>query len=167
MAASAPQVIQVNCPNCRTPLRVQLVTFVDVGLQPELKNYLLAGQLNRVDCSSCGTPAMISAPLIYHDPAKQLLLIHFPQQLNAGPEEQERFIGEATSLIMRSLPQDAPRGYLLAPRRFLTISSLVEAVLEGDGISREMIEAQRTWMELISKLMEAHEQGEEQLAKVV
>jgi hypothetical protein len=101
-------------------MRAQVFTLVDVGLQPELKNYLLAGQLNMAICPSCGTPAMIAAPLIYHDSAKQLFLIHFPQQLNARPEEQERFIGDATSALMRVLPQGAAKGYLLAPKRFLT-----------------------------------------------
>jgi CpXC protein len=167
MAAPPPQMLQLACPNCRTPMRAQVFTLVDVGRQPELKNYLLAGQLNLAVCPNCGTPAMIAAPLIYHDPAKQLFLIHFPQQLNARPEEQERFIGEATSLIMRELPADAPKGYLLAPRRFLTINSLVDTVLEADGISREMVEAQRARVELISQLAEAYEQGEEQLAKLV
>src|SRR3569832_1173905 len=113
MSASAPQALQLNCPNCRTPMRAQIFTLVDVGVQPELKNYLLAGQRNMAICPNCGTPAMIAAPLIYHDPTKQLFLVHFPQQLNARPEEQERFIGAATSAIMRELPPDMHKGYLL------------------------------------------------------
>src|SRR5215217_238582 len=167
MSVPAPQVIQLNCPNCRTPMRAQVFTLVDIGMQPELKNYLLAGQLNMAICPNCGTPAMIAAPLIYHDPNKQLFLIHFPQQLNARPEDQERFIGDATSLIMRELPQEASKGYLLAPRRFLTLNALLDAILEADGISREVIEAQRARVELISRLAEAFEQGEQQLAAAV
>ncbi|MEP7190613.1 MAG: CpXC domain-containing protein, partial [Roseiflexaceae bacterium] len=166
-SAPAPQAVQLACPNCRTPIRAQVFTVIDVGVQPELKNYLLAGQLNVAVCPNCGTPAMIAAPLIYHDHAKQLFLIHFPQQLNARPEEQERFIGDATSLIMRELPQEAPKGYLLAPRRFLTLNALLDTILEADGISREVIEAQRTRVELISRLAEAFEQGEPQLAAAV
>lgn len=167
MAATPPQVVQLTCPNCRTPFRAQIFTLVDVGRQPELKNYLLSGQLNLAVCPNCGTPSMLGAPLIYHDPAKQLFLVHFPQQLNARPDEQERFIGEATSLLMRDLPPDAPRGYLLAPRRFLTLNSLVETILEADGISREVIEAQRKRVDLIDLLASAYEQGEEQLARAV
>jgi hypothetical protein len=167
MSAPAPQVIQLNCPNCSTPMRAQVFTLVDVGMQPELKNYLLAGQLNMAVCPNCGTPAMIAAPLIYHDPAKQLFLVHFPQQLNARPEEQERFIGDATSLIMRTLPPDTPKGYLLAPKRFLTLNSLVDTILEADGISREVIEAQRKRVALISQMAEAFEQGDEALAAAV
>lgn len=148
-------------------MRAQVFTLIDVGIQPELKNYLLAGQLNMAVCPNCGTPAMIAAPLIYHDPAKQLLLVHFPQQLNARPEEQERFIGDATGMLLRALPQSAPKGYLLAPKRFLTLNSLVDTILEADGISRETIEAQRKRVELISQLVEAYERGEDQLKAVL
>lgn len=167
MSVPAPQVIQLNCPNCRAPMRAQVFTLIDVGLQPELKNYLLAGQLNMAVCPNCGTPAMIAAPLIYHDPAKQLFLVHFPQQLNARPEEQERFVGDATSMLMRALPQSAPKGYLLAPKRFLTLNSLVDTILEADGISRETIEAQRKRVELISQMAEAFELGDDQLQAAV
>jgi hypothetical protein len=167
MSATPPQAIQLTCPNCRAPMRAQLFTLIDVGRQPELKNYLLAGQLNVAVCPNCGTPAMVAAPLIYHDPAKQLFLVHFPQQLNARPEEQERFIGDATQAIMRGMPADASRGYLLNPRRFLTLNSLVDTLLEADGISREMVEAQRARVDLIGLLADAHEQGEEQLAQAV
>jgi hypothetical protein len=149
------------------PVRAQVFTLVDVGQQPELKGPLLAGQLNLAVCQSCGTPVMISAPLIYHDPAKQLFLTFFPQQLSASTEDQERFIGDATRLISRTLPQDAARGYLLAPRRFLTLNSLIEAILEADGISKADIEAQRGRVELISRLAEAYEEGDEALTRLV
>jgi hypothetical protein len=167
MTVSPGQVVQLTCPSCRSPVRAQVFTLVDVGQQPELKGPLLAGQLNLAVCQSCGTPVMISAPLIYHDPAKQLFLTFFPQQLSASTEDQERFIGDATRLISRTLPQDAARGYLLAPRRFLTLNSLIEAILEADGISKADIEAQRGRVELISRLAEAYEEGDEPLTRLV
>lgn len=167
MTASPAQTVQLSCPSCRNPVRAQVFTLVDAGQFPELKSRLLAGQLNMAVCSNCGTPAMISAPLIYQDAAKQLYFVFFPQQLNARPEEQERFIGDATSLFMRSLPPEAPRSHLLAPRRFLTLNGLIDAILEADGISKEMIESQRARVELISQLAEAYEDGEQQLADLV
>jgi phosphate uptake regulator len=167
MTASPAQIVQLSCPSCRNPVRAQVFTLVDAGQFPELKSRLLAGQLNLAVCPNCGTPAMIGAPLIYHDASKQLYFVFFPQQLSAPPEEQERFIGDATSVLMRSLPQDAPRGYLFAPRRFLSLNGLIEAVLEADGISKEVVEAQRARVELISRLVEAYEQGEEALAAAV
>ena len=98
---------------------------------------------------------MLGAPLVYHDPAKQLCLVHFPQEMSVSPQEQERFVGEVTTLVMRELPTETPRGYLLNPKRFLTIQSLLEAVYEADGVSKETLEAQRQRVELISQLAEA------------
>ncbi len=162
--STPPQVVQLTCPNCRTPIRAPIVTLIDVGSQPEMKSYLLSGQLNMIVCPNCSNVSMLAAPLIYHDNAKQLFLVYFPQQLNARPDEQERFIGEATSALMRALPADAPKGYLLSPKRFLTMNTLVETVLEADGISKEMIAAQRKRVDLIGQFAEAFEQGgEEQL----
>jgi hypothetical protein len=144
--------VQLTCPACGTPFRAGIYTLVDVTQQPELKPALLSGQLNVAVCPNCRTPSMLGAPLIYHDAAKQLALVYFPQELNARPEDQERFVGEATSFILRALPADAPRAHLLAPKRFLSLPSLLDAVLEADGISRETLERQRAHVDLISEL---------------
>ncbi|HMQ32711.1 MAG TPA: CpXC domain-containing protein, partial [Chloroflexaceae bacterium] len=155
MPPVAPQPVQLTCPNCGTPFRAGIYTLVDVTQQPELKAALLSGQLNVAVCPNCRTASMLGAPLVYHDAEKQLCLVYFPQELNSRPEEQERFVGEATSFLLRSLPPEAPRAHLLAPRRFLTLPSLLDAVLEADGISRETLDRQRAHVELISLLADA------------
>jgi hypothetical protein len=166
MPAIAPQPVQLTCPNCGTAFRTGVYTLVDAGEQPELKQALLAGQLNLAVCPNCGTASMLGTPLIYHDANKQLFLVYFPQELNASPAEQERYVGDATSFLMRGLPAEAPRAHLLNPRRFLTLASLMEAILEADGITKEMVEAQRLRIDLISQLAEALP-DEEQFAALV
>jgi hypothetical protein len=159
MPPVAPQPVQLTCPACGTPFRAGIYTLVDVTQQPELKQALLSGQLNVAVCPNCKTASMLGAPLIYHDAAKQLCLVYFPQELNAAPGEQERFVGEASSFIMQSLPPNAPRAHMLNPRRFLTLPSLLDAILEADGISREMLDAQRRRVDLISQLAGAIAEG--------
>ncbi|NOK59325.1 MAG: Chromosome partition protein smc [Chloroflexi bacterium AL-W] len=166
MAAPSAQVIQLTCPGCQTQLQARVFMIVDVGQQPDLKNRLLSGQLNMVVCEQCGNVSMIAAPLLYHDPDKRLFLVHFPQQLNTQPEDQEKLIGDATSLLIRNFPEDQPKAHLLAPKRFLTMNSLIEAVLEADGVSREMIEAQRKRVDLIGELATAYEESDEALTQL-
>lgn len=161
-----PRPVQLTCPACKTPFRTNLYTVVDVGQQPELKQALLAGQLNTAVCPNCGTASMLGTPLVYHDPEKQLCLVYFPQELNARPEEQERFIGDTTSFLMRSLPPDAPRTHLLTPRRFMSLASLIDVVLEAEGIPREALEQQRRRIDLISQFAAALE-DENQLQSLV
>ncbi|NJN19596.1 MAG: hypothetical protein HC822_26830 [Oscillochloris sp.] len=155
MPPVAPQPVQLQCPSCGTQFRTGIYTLLDVTEQPELKAALLSGQLNVAVCPNCRSASMIGAPLIYHDATKQLCLVYFPQELNARPDEQERFVGEATGFLLRSLPAETPRGYLLNPRRFLTLPSLLDAILEADGVSREMLDAQRRRVDIIGDLANA------------
>jgi len=162
MSAAPGQVAQVACPSCQTPMRVAIVNIIDAEAQPHLKSQLLGGRLNASNCPKCGAPVMLAAPLIYHDGSKQFCFVHIPQQLLASAKgvELERFVGSATNLLMNELPPDAPKGYLLAPKRFLTMQTLVEAVFEGDGITKEMLETQRKRVDIMSQLLDAMSQGE-------
>jgi hypothetical protein len=132
-----------------------LYNVVDVTQQPELKQQLLSGQLNLAVCTNCGTATMLSTPLIYHDLEKQLCLVFIPPELNVSAEQQERLIGETTGILMQNVPEGAPRGHLLTPRRLMSLPSLIDTILEADGIPREVLEQQRKRVELISELASA------------
>lgn len=155
-----PQIAQIDCPSCGTRYRVNITTVLDVGDQPQLKQALLAGQLNVASCPQCGYSLMLGSPLIYHDHQKELFLAFFPQELSMSTEEQERFIGEATSLLMSGLPADVSRAYLLTPRRFMSLTSLIDVVLEHDGVPREVMEQQRRFIDVIGQLL--HTMGDEE-----
>ncbi|MFN3372287.1 MAG: CpXC domain-containing protein [Chloroflexus sp.] len=153
MPSAPPQPVQLACPSCGTRFRSLVYTIVDGGEQPELKAALLTGQLNVAVCPGCGLASMLSAPLIYHDAGKQLFLVYVPQELNSQPKEIEQFVGDASAFLIRALPADAPRGYLLAPRRFLTLQSLIEAIYEADGVSAEDLRRQNRYVEILTELV--------------
>ncbi|OAN40828.1 hypothetical protein A6A03_19225 [Chloroflexus islandicus] len=153
MPSAPPQPVQLACPSCGTRFRSLVYTIVDGGEQPELKAALLTGQLNVAVCPGCGLASMLSAPLIYHDAGKQLFLVYVPQELNSQPKEIEQFVGDASAFMLRALPADAPRGYLLAPRRFLTLQSLIEAIYEADGVSAEDLRRQNRYVEILTELV--------------
>lgn len=153
MPSAPPQPVQLACPSCGTRFRSLVYTLVDGGEQPELKAALLTGQLNVAVCPACGMASMLSTPLIYHDAGKQLFLVYVPQELNSQPQEIDRFIGDASAFLLRSVPNEAPRGYLLAPRRFLTLQSLIEAIYEADGVSAEDLRRQNRYVEILTDLV--------------
>ncbi|MFN7470326.1 MAG: CpXC domain-containing protein [Roseiflexaceae bacterium] len=156
MTSAPPQMAQVACPSCQTPIRVGVINFIDANEQPQLKSILVGGRLNSAQCTACGAPISLAAPLVYHDATKQFCFVHIPQQLMASAKgaEVERFVGSITGMLMQSLPAELPKGYLLSPRKFLTMQTLIEAVLEGDGITKEMMATQRKRIEIISQLLE-------------
>ncbi|MEZ4767064.1 MAG: CpXC domain-containing protein [Caldilineales bacterium] len=144
-----PQVIGVTCPNCNTPFPAQLFTIVDVGQDPVLKNVLLQGQLNVAVCPRCGSGGALTTPLLYHDPEHQFLGVYVPEQV--AVREQQKVIGDLSKRLMDGLPQEARRGYMLTPKQFLSYQSMLEAILENEGVTREMMDKQRRQLQLIEQ----------------
>ncbi|MBU6362262.1 MAG: hypothetical protein KGS46_19810 [Chloroflexi bacterium] len=121
------------------PVRAQVL---DVGKQPEVKSALLSGRIQG-----------LTAPFMYHDPSKEIAYVLMPMEMNLRDTDQQRLIGQMTQSIMRGLPDNTPKAYLLQPKMFFTFQSLVEAILEKDGISKEMLEEQRIKSELLRDWM--------------
>ena len=97
---------------------------------------------------------------MYHDPEKELLLTFMPPEVGLPHDEQERVIGSMINQVTNDLPQDKRKGYLLRPQATLTLQGLVERVLEADGITKEMIQAQQEKFQLIQRLLETTDEKE-------
>lgn len=145
----------INCPSCGQRFNAVIEQIIDTGADPTAKERLLSGRVNLVSCPHCGFQGMISTPLMYHDPDKQLAIVHVPMELNLQQEDRERMIGDMTNAVMRAMPEDAPKGYLLQPSTALTLQGLIDQVLEAEGITPEMIDAERRMVELIDRIAQA------------
>jgi hypothetical protein len=143
---------QVNCPNCRQPVVAEINQLFDVNADPSAKARLLSGSHNLVQCTFCGYQGNLATPIVYHDPDKELLLTYMPPELGLPRNEQERLIGGMINQVISKLAQEKRKGYLLNPQTTLTMQGLVERVLEADGITREMIQAQQQRMSLLQRL---------------
>ena len=149
--------IQISCPNCKARYTAQVQSIIDVGENPQLKSALLRGQLNLVVCPSCQTAGVVSAPLLYHDPEKELLLLFIPPELNLPLAERERLTGNLVNALMTTVPAEQRKGYFLNPRTVLTMQSLVDEILKADGVTPEMLEKQRARTRLLQELLRAME----------
>ncbi|MBN1660511.1 MAG: hypothetical protein JXA93_19095 [Anaerolineae bacterium] len=163
--SSRYQSASITCPNCQTRFVTPIVTIVDAARDPQAKALFLSGQANVAICPQCGHGGVLSTPFVYHDPDKEILYTFVPQQLGLSEFEQERTIGDLTSRVMSSLPPEMRKGYLLQPRRFLSMESLVEAVLEAEGITPVMMQAQRDRADLLGQLLQ--EADEDARAQIV
>jgi uncharacterized protein YdcH (DUF465 family) len=149
------QVAPVTCPNCRNRYTTPVLTIVDVGQNPQLKPLFLSGQVNVAVCPQCGHAGMLSAPIVYHDPAKELFLTYAPGALGVADLEQQRLLGELTNRVIQALPPEQRKGYLLRPQSFLRLEGMIETILQADGITPEMLAAQRARAELLDRLLRA------------
>ncbi|GAB4570587.1 MAG: CpXC domain-containing protein [Anaerolineae bacterium] len=154
----------VTCPNCRQAYPVRLEQIIDVGRDPGAKARFLSGQTNVGLCPHCGYRVALATPLLYHDPEKELFLVYVPMELGLGKEDQERLIGQMVKAVMDSTPAEQRRGYMFQPKPVLSLQGLVEAVLGADGVTPEMLEAQREKMRLVETFLQT---DEEQLADLV
>ena len=143
----------VPCPNCKTPITVDLIRLFDTNTNPDAKQILLSGQANYYQCPSCRSQGIYPTPIVYHDPEKELLLSYFPPELGAPVNEQERVIGPLIKKAVDDLPAEKRKAYIFSPRTMLTKELLFETILGADGITPEMLKAQQEQLAFIQRLL--------------
>lgn len=143
----------VTCPNCRQPLIADIDQVFDVGVDPTAKQKIISGAYNFIRCTRCGYQGNLSTMIVYHDPSKELLLTFVPAELGLPRNEQERLLGGLINQVVNRLAQEQRKAYLLRPQSTLTMQGLVERILQEDGITREMIQAQQQKLNLIQRLL--------------
>ncbi len=146
---------QIPCPRCGRPIVADIRQVFDLNEDPQAKQTLLSGAFNLIQCPYCGYQGQAEAPIVYHDPEKELLLTYYPPTLGQSRDEQERALGTLLNQIINRLPQEKRKAYLLQPQTMLTLQGLIERILEADGITKEMLQAQEERLRLIQRLLSA------------
>src|SRR5215813_11226276 len=147
----------ISCIQCRQPVRATVQGLIDPAQNPQAKVALLSGTLNTTQCPNCGAPNTVLTPLLYHDGSKELLISFVPMELGLSRDAQEKAIGELLRDLTSNLPQGAFKAYMLQPKQALTMQGLVDQVLQADGVTPEMMEAQRTRVRLVEQFLQAQE----------
>jgi hypothetical protein len=145
----------LGCPRCGTNFPAIIEQIIDVGRDPQAKARFLSGRVNTVTCPNCGYTMAVGTPLLYHDPSKELMIIYVPMELNISTAERERVIGDLARRLTDSIPQEQRRAYLLTPKQALTIPGMIDMILDADGITAEMREAQRQKMQALNLFLQA------------
>ncbi|PKN97161.1 MAG: hypothetical protein CVU42_17130 [Chloroflexi bacterium HGW-Chloroflexi-4] len=145
--------IQTSCPRCRQPILAEVQQLFDVNTDPTAKQRLMSRSTNVARCQACGYEGMMSTPIVYHDPSKELLLTFFPPEMGLPVNEQEKQIGPLINQVVNALPAEKRKGYLFQPQTMFTYQTLLDKILEADGITKEMIDAQQKRVGLIQRLL--------------
>ena len=144
---------QIICPNCQAPYVADIHQIIDIGKSPEMKQLLLSGYLNAAQCPACQAVTQVTTPLLYHDPEHELFLVYIPLELSMQKADQEKLIGQLIQQAMDQLPPEQRRGYMLQPQVVLNTQTLMERVLETEGVTREMIEHQKEQTDLLQNFI--------------
>jgi hypothetical protein len=160
-----PLKTQVSCPNCRAPVVATIEQLFDVAQDPSAKNRFLSGRFNLINCPNCRYQGQVATPVLYHDAEKELFLSFVPMELGLPQMEQEKIIGKLMNEVINKLPPEKRKGYLLNPKPALTLQGLMDRVLEGEGVTREMLDAQKAKAQLIQQLLTTPEGQLAALAK--
>lgn len=145
---------QIACPRCRQMIPAQVEQLFDVTADPGAKQRLIGRVSNYARCPFCKYEGALSTPVVYHDNEKELLLTFFPSELGLPVNEQEKLIGPLITQVLNRLPAEKRKGYLLRPQTFFTFQSMIEKILEKDGVSKEMLDEQQKRLGLIQRLMQ-------------
>jgi hypothetical protein len=146
---------RITCPNCRQPIVADVQQLFDIGEDPSAKARLLSGEVNFVQCPNCGYQGNLATPIVYHDPKKELLLTFVPAELGLPHDDQERLLGQLINQAVNRLTPEQRKAYILRPQAQFTLQGLIERVLESDGITREMLQAQQQKLNLLQRLLTA------------
>ena len=95
----------IRCPKCQLEQEVELCESLNVRSTPELKDKLMRNQLNLVQCGGCGASFRVDKPLLYNDPARQVMIYLIPLQ-GASVEEGCQQFSECLARVNHILPQD-------------------------------------------------------------
>lgn len=145
--------IQTSCPRCRQPIVAEVQQLFDMTSDPTAKQKLLSPGTNTARCQACGYEGLMTTPVVYHDPEKELLLTFFPPELGLPVNAQEKQIGPLINKVVEALPLEKRKGYLFNPQTMFTYQTLIDKILEADGITKEMIETQQKRIGFIQRLL--------------
>lgn len=148
-----PRGAQIRCPNCGTPYVVPVFTIVDLGANPELRAPLLSGQINVASCPNCGAGGPLGAPLMVHDPEHNFLGVFVPMESGRDDLERQKAIGDLTQALMRKIPTEQRKGYMLQPTQYVDWQRFVEKLWEFEGVTPEMLRRQREQSALLQRLI--------------
>lgn len=144
---------QISCPRCRTPMTAEIQQLFDLNTDPDAKQKLLSGAANMIQCQACGYQGLYPTPIVYHDPQKEMLLTYFPSELGVSINEQEKMVGPLIKRVVNDLPMEKRKAYLFQAQSMLTYQTMMEKILEADGVTKEMLDAQQKKLQLIQRLL--------------
>ncbi|MCL2485529.1 MAG: CpXC domain-containing protein [Endomicrobia bacterium] len=90
---------EITCP-CGNVFEAELTSAISVSDNPELKEALIAGEINLVSCPQCGEMFYAECFILYHDSENELIAFVYPLAFqNQAAQCREKMLKEFHSAI--------------------------------------------------------------------
>ncbi|MGC9364257.1 MAG: CpXC domain-containing protein [Fidelibacterota bacterium] len=118
----------VNCPKCQHEQTIHVWSSINATLNPEGRNRLFDGQINRFTCSKCGYESLIPLPLLYHDPERRIAAHYFPPESMKKAEFLDQFDIQGKFLVTGEVDFEIPE-HLLDIHVVFDMNELIRYIL--------------------------------------
>ena len=129
---------EIACPFCGREQAVELWDALVADEDPDLREALLAGRINRVECAGCRKGFRVDLPLIYRDREQDLFIHYDPLVGGRDLKAVEAAFRDGVAELNRLLPPDVP-----PPEAHVVVewSELIERVfLLEEGLDARLVE---------------------------
>lgn len=103
---------EVTCPNCGQKQEQVIHNSINVTLNPELKQDLFDGEINRFECQYCAHNSIIPVPLLYHDMDREFAVHYFSKESIKKEDFLEKFDPRGNMIINKDEIDFSPPDYL-------------------------------------------------------
>ncbi|MBN1622564.1 MAG: hypothetical protein JW871_08235 [Endomicrobiales bacterium] len=126
---------EVKCP-CSNVFEARLWTSIDVRKDPELKEALVAGEINVVSCPVCHQIFYAERFILYHDPDNEILAFVYPKSYSSETDYWNNKMHDDFKLAMENIPEKERLEY--EPMLLFSLDSLVDIVQKNDEDNDEI-----------------------------
>lgn len=99
--------VEAKCPRGCGEMDAEVWSFVRGDKDLELKEALMAGELNLLICDECGQPFYADVPVVYADPKSELLVFSFPESFRKEEARWRRKMHEDYGEMRKLLSDDS------------------------------------------------------------
>jgi hypothetical protein len=127
--------VQARCPGGCEPRDVEIWSFVNGGKDPELRDSLMAGDLNLISCEQCGNVYFPDAAVVYYDAPAELLAFVFPESYRTEEARWRKKMEEDYAQMQSALPE---RPVTLEPKIYFGMEALSNELHLDDAMADEV-----------------------------
>lgn len=122
---------EVVCPKCSTKQEAKIWQSINLSVDPEAKQKLFNGEVNRFECPKCGEIAYMDVPFMYHDMENEFVVQFFPPSVIQDKTFLKQFTPQGKLKMDMGI-----EGYFSEPHIVFSMQELVMYIIFRDKLAQ-------------------------------